>query len=159
MTDRPKTADVPRREPVYEPEDTVRFPTAGNLEGAHTDVDGVRETATGYVGPADRQLAVTLLNISVIVPSTNPVLCLHGTPGGQSRGGKRKSVSIFNKGAQTIYVAGTESACSVGNGFPIPASTGFTWDKEPNGDIWVLAETGTCDVRMMIEQGYLGGDN
>lgn len=60
---------------------------------------------------------------------------------------KRKVLLVYNNGTATVYILGAESN-SKEEGIPVPAGGSFD-DDASTGALYIVAESGTQDVRIM----------
>lgn len=61
---------------------------------------------------------------------------------------KRKAVLIYNNGSVTVELLDAEKS-AYGQGIPIPAGIGYNNEHfNPQGEYYVVAASGTCDLRI-----------
>lgn len=66
---------------------------------------------------------------------------------GGSNLANRKTLTVFNNGSQSVYW-GYSNAVTISNGTPIFKNQTVTFDHGPNITIWLIAPSGTQDVRV-----------
>lgn len=59
----------------------------------------------------------------------------------------RKTLTVFNNGSQSVYW-GYSNAVTINSGTPIFKNQTVTFDHGPNITVWLIAPSGTQDVRV-----------
>lgn len=62
---------------------------------------------------------------------------------------KRKSIKVFNLAANTVYIC-TEQPQLYTQGYPVTATIPYE-NKTFTGRLWIVASTGTNDVRVQVD--------
>ena len=82
------------------------------------------------------------LGTKTITNFTGPTTATNVAPSGG-----RMSVTIFNNGAQTLFL-GPTNAVTTSTGYPVLVGTSFT-DSVSSDDWWAIPASGTLDVRVI----------
>jgi len=63
---------------------------------------------------------------------------------------KRRQIMVFNLGSNTVYICSAQNMKHT-DGYPVPASANPYKNKECTSALWIVAETGTNDVRVQVD--------
>lgn len=126
--------------------DIVDIQAAGSTKIIGSDATGtettpVNSTSNGHILSADisnnggAQAALSISTTAVQVKAGGSVLS------------NRKTVTVFNNSNATIYW-GYTSGVTTSSGTPIFKNQSVVWDIGPSTDIYLIAASGTNDVRI-----------
>jgi len=105
--------------------------------------------------PSNWTQGTKLINMRIDVGAVTPFEAL--TPlMPDSEGFGRKSCTIFNNGTVNLFVSGSAETCTTNWAMIVLPNSAYILDREMSYGLWMLAASGTLDVRLMIETGYLG---
>jgi hypothetical protein len=63
---------------------------------------------------------------------------------------KRRQIMVFNLGSNTVYICSAQNMLYT-DGYPVLASSNPYKNKECTSELWIIAATGTNDVRVQVD--------
>jgi hypothetical protein len=146
-------AEVYRREPTYEPTETLEI--AHSPSTPHQDVgEGTHVQPDDLPGAPDQhsQLGYALLNFPAQLNATSPVLVLPMELA-PTNGGIRRAITILNNGPGAALLAGSLEGCTAAFGFPLAVNAVLVLSEGVSGQLYAIGSAGATELRVLVEQG------